>query len=523
MKLSKYLVVGGIAVSAMLSTSSCVGDLNVEPDDPNTITKISSKADMESLFGALYYDLLTGDGLSVSDGGAGSYMRCHFNLQEITADECFISDKWNDPGYTVLNFNTWGNDNEWIYAAYSRENHLAKLASVFISDLHTYGPQWYTDEEIKQMDAEARTLRGFANYCLIDLFGRGPWVDENSETGAVPETCDRATLFERTVADLKANVPNMIPAAQQSYGRLSREAGYMLLAKLYLNAEVYTGTPMWKECADALKNVVGTGLELAPEYKYLFCASNDKYVGNGEIVWGIPQKIGFTETWGGTTYLTCGAWMEADGDDTPLAEQLKKLNNHGTPWSGLRIRPELSKALNGDPRRLLYEGDYQEAIPDLASYKENSCGYMLIKYTNTTEDDYYNENHTGDTYNNGTQVSDTDYPLFRLADAYLMLAECQLHGIECDGFTYFNKVRERVGLDPIAAPTASEILKERQCELYMEGHRRSDLIRFKLYTGTAYLWSWKGGEYTGAGIADTRALYPIPYQYIATIGQNPGY
>lgn len=520
MKFTKYLVPGFIAACALFTTSSCVGDLNVEPEDPKTVTEPKSKEDMESLFGALYYDLLTGDGLAVSDGGAGSFTRCHFNLQEITADECFISDKWNDPGYTVLNFNTWGNDNEWIYAAYSREDHLAKLASVFISDLHTYGPAWYSEDEIKAMDAEARVLRAYANYCKIDLFGKGPWVDENSETGAVPETCDRATLFQRTVADLNANLDNLIPAAQQTYGRISREAGYMLLAKLYLNAEVYTGTAMWQECANALQKVVGTGLQLAPEYKYLFCASNDKYVGNGEIIWAVPQRIGFTETYGGTTYLTAGCWMEADGDDTPLAAKLKELNNNGTPWSGLRIRPELSKALKGDPRRLLFEGSYQEEIPDLASYKENSCGYMLIKYTNTTEDDYYNA--AGDD-NNGSQVSNADYPLFRLADAYLMLAECQLHGVNCDGFTYFNKVRARVGLEPIAAPTASEILKERQCELYMEGHRRSDLIRFNLYTGSAYLWSWKGGEYTGTGIDATRALYPIPYQYIATIGQNPGY
>lgn len=530
MKLYKYLLAGGVALSAMFSTTSCVGDLNVEPDDPNTITKPTSKADIDALFSAVYYDLLTGDGLSVSDGGAGSFMRCHFNLQEITTDECFISDKWNDPGYTVLNFNTWGNDNEWIYAAYSRENHLAKLASVFIQDLHQYGPEFYSDAEISQMDAEARMLRGLANYYLIDLYGRGPWVDENSVTGAVPETCDRATMFERTVADIKAHVENLIPAAQQTYGRISREAGYMLLAKLYLNAEVYTGVAMWQECADALKHVVGTGLSLAPEYKYLFCASNDRYAGNGEIIWTIPQRIGFCETWGGTTYLTVGAWMEADGDDSPLALQLKKLNNSGTPWSGLRIRPELSKALNGDPRRLLYEGEYQEEIPDLASYKENSCGYMLIKYTNTTEDDYYNqaliaeeENGEDVSYNNGTQVSDTDYPLFRLADAYLMLAECQLHGVNCNGYDYFNQVRDRAGLDPIAAPTASEILKERQCELYMEGHRRSDLVRFNLYTGTTYLWSWKGGEYTGTGIDATRAIYPIPYQYISTVGQNPGY
>ena len=520
MKISKYMAFGAVAISAMFT--SCVGDLDVTPEDPDVKVEPSSKAEMESLLGALYYDLLTGDGLDVSDGGAGSFTRCHFNLQEIVADECFISGKWNDPGYTVLNFNIWGTDNEWQYAAYSRENHLAKIASVYINDLHKFGPAYYTEDEIKALDAEARTLRALANYYLIDLFGRGPWITEDSPTGAIPETYDRKQLFDGTVADLKAHVDNLVPAAQQVYGRVSREAGYMLLAKLYLNAEVYTGTPMWQECADALKHVVETGLELAPEYKYLFCASNDKYVGNGEIIWGVPQRIAFCETFGGTTYLTVGAWMVPDTEDEndPVRVQLKKLNSPNDTWAGLRLRPELSKALKGDPRRLIFEGTYQEEIPDLESYDEKSCGYMLIKYTNTLETDYYNE--AGD--NNGNAAcSDTDYPLFRLADAYLMLAECQLHGVNCNGYEYLNKVRARVGLDPISNPSATEILHERQCELYMEGHRRSDLIRFGRYTGSTYLWSWKGGVYSGASIPDYRALFAIPYQYVATVGQNPGY
>lgn len=172
MKISKYMAFGAVAISAMFT--SCVGDLDVKPDDPDLTLEPSSKVEMDGMLAGLYYDLITGDGLSVSDGGAGSFTRCHFNLQEIVADECFISDKWNDPGYTVLNFNTWANDNEWIYAAFSRENHLAKLASVYIRDLHKFGPAFYSEQEIATYDAEARVLRAFANYNMIDLFGRGP-------------------------------------------------------------------------------------------------------------------------------------------------------------------------------------------------------------------------------------------------------------------------------------------------------------------------------------------------------------
>ncbi|MCM1066163.1 MAG: RagB/SusD family nutrient uptake outer membrane protein [Muribaculaceae bacterium] len=555
MKFSKYIL-GGIVAAGSLLASSCVGDLDVKPTDPNIKTEPTEKADIEGYLASLYYDFYTSDGLSVSDGGRTVFTRVHTDLNEITSDEFFISEKWQDPGYQVLNKNIWTDTNEWIYGAFSRENHTCKLASTFISTLHAYGPGFgFTDQEIKEMDAEARALRAYAYYQNIDLFGRGPWIDENSVTGATPPTYDRKQLFEAVVADLTTYVDNLKPASEQVYGRVNRETGYMILAKLYLNAEVYTGTAMYKECADALKNVVASSsnLSLAPEYKYLFCASNSKYVGNGEIFFAFPQSVGTLETWGGTTSLTCATYMEADAADSPLSRQLLMLGFPGTPWSGLRMRPELSKALQGDPRRLVYEGSYQEEIPDLVSYKENSCGYMSVKFTFTDENDYYNsalvaEFDAAKAFNDAleenkdlsadekdalrkpyptpvatSQMSPVDFPVFRLADAYLMLAECQLRGVDCNGYFYFNKVRERVGLDPIAAPTASEILHERQCELYQEGYRRSDLIRFNLYTGSSYLWSWKGGEYTGTSIADTRAVFPVPYQYVVTVGQNPGY
>ena len=124
---------------------------------------------------------------------------------------------------------------------------------------------------------EARVLRDLSYYHMIDIFGRGPWTDENSTVGAIPPTYNRKELFDAVVADLVDAVPQLTPASQQRYGRISREAGYMLLAKMYLNAEVYTGTAMWQECANACNEILKTINQLAPEYKYLFCGSNDKY------------------------------------------------------------------------------------------------------------------------------------------------------------------------------------------------------------------------------------------------------
>ena len=505
MKLNNYIISGFVALMGVAGTS-CTGDLDLKPNDPNSKLELTTVAEWDGFLGRLYGNLYRDDVISTSDGGAGTFTRTHFNLQEVVSDECFISEKWND------------SDNEWIYAAFAREFFNAKMGAEFISQMQSSGAAFFDAEEVKARCAEAHALRGLAYYFMIDLFGRGPWIDENSVTGATPPTYDRKQLFEAITSELETFVPDLRPAAETAYGRVSREAGYMLLAKLYLNAEVYTGTPMWQECADACKKVVSTGIQLAPTYKYLFCASNDKYVGNGEIIWGIPQQQGRMETWGGTTYLTVGCYVQS-----APTEVLNRLNSFGEPWSGLRLRPELSQALKDDKRRLIFEGQYQEAIPNLATYDETSCGYMLTKYSNATEDNYDNIGGALETNNNQSQISNVDYPLFRLADAYLMLAECQLHGINCDGLSYFNKVRERAGMPAVGAITADNLLKERQCELYMEGHRRSDLIRFGKYTGSTYNWSWKNGVYEGGSIPAYRALFPIPYQYTNTIGQNDGY
>lgn len=513
MKLKKYLTLGAVAMSMSMLTS-CVGDLDLTPTDPNTKIDLTSKAEWNGYFGSLYGSLLYVGNLSTSDGGAGTFMRCHWNLQEITADEAIISNKWNDPGYHTLNFNTWLTDNEWVYAAFSREFYTARQCTEFL-DKADGAREYLGDEEVESMKAEAKVLRCLAYYYMVDLFGKGPYVND-SPTGAIPPTYDRKQLFDAATSELleTINEGHLRPAAQQTYGRLSREAARMLLAKFYLNAGVYTGTTMYAQCAEQCKEILKTINTLAPTYKYLFCASNDKYVGNGEILWAIPQQVGMMETWGGTTYMTAGAYIES-----APAEVLKSLGCVATPWSGLRMRPELSTAFEpNDKRALYYAGTFNVGVQDLDNYDENSDGYMCIKYTYTSEDDY--ENTAG--VENAGQMCNADYPLFRLSDTFLMLAECQLNGVECDGKKYFDAVRTRAGL-PVAGLTKENLLHERQCELYWEGWRRSDLIRFGKYTGSEYNWSWKGGVYEGVAISDDRALFAIPYQYVLTVGQNPGY
>lgn len=290
----------------------------------------------------------------------------------------------------------------------------------------------------------------------------------------------------------------------------------MLLAKLYLNAEVYTGKGMWSECANLCKSIANS-IPWNPslEYKYLFCGTNDKYVGNNEIIWAVPQDANTIQTYGGTTYLSVGAY-NAKVDCIPYGCA-------GDQWQGPRVLPNLSQALaSNDKRRLFYEGKFHEDIlpADAADWPEDGGGYMCVKYVYTPETNYDN---AGGTDTAVAAFNNADYPMFRLADVYLMLAECELHGVSCQGLDYYNKVRIRAGLHVVGSYTADELLNERMCELYWEGHRRSDLVRFGKFSGSNYIWAWKSGSYDGATIESYRDLYAIPVQFESTLGQNPGY
>lgn len=514
MKLSKYIVLGAIALSSPAFVA-CVGDLDVTPENPTIKTEISTAEELYGELAGIYGGLVFEGGITVDDGGAGVYTRQLWNLQELCSDETLIGSNWADGGINELVYSTWSPDNHWLYECFSRFNYQIAIVNQFLRDLHKYGSLLPGSDNlsVEVFDAEARTLRALSYYHMIDIFGVGPWTTEDSPVGVTPPTYDRKQLFEAVVEDLANAIPNLVPASQQVYGRLSREAGYMLLAKLYLNAEVYTGEPRWQDCANACNEIRKTIDTLAPTYKYLFCATNDKYVGNGEIIWGIPQDGTTLTTYGGTTYISGGSYR---GD----SELLKTLGLAVSGWEGPRVREELSKALlPNDARRLIYEGEYTEDIQDLS---DKNQGYMCVKFVYTPEDDYKNEKQETPYCN--TIFNPADFPLFRLADVYLMLAECELNGAQgCNGLEMMNRVRQRAGLADVRTLTAENILDERMCELYWEGHRRSDLVRFGKFAGSNYNWSWKGANANGANVQAYRNVYCVPTQFVSTLGQNPGY
>ena len=265
---------------------------------------------------------------------------------------------------------------------------------------------------------------------------------------------------------------------------------------------------------------LGYQLESQSNYFKMFGADNDQYLGVGhEIIFSVYQDHLNTQAYGGTCYIVnaeCGGTMD-----------YAALGLGGAGWGGIRLTPEfVDKFSNTDIRGKFYTDGQTKEIEDLGNFQS---GYAFIKYDNLKAD--------GSVLSDANSFPDTDFPVFRLADVYLMLAECQVvGGVNVNingksGIDYFNDVRSRAGVTRLNAPTADDIINERGRELAWECHRRSDLVRFNLLTTDTYLWSHKGmnsNAGTPHSVDAKYNLYPIPASDIMSnpnlaAAQNNGY
>jgi hypothetical protein len=299
----------------------------------------------------------------------------------------------------------------------------------------------------------------------------------------------------------------------------------MLLAKLYLNAQVYTGTARYDSVVAATGRVIGSNAyQLDPKYQNIFLADNNT---SPEIIFAVPTDGARTRTYGGTTYLAHAEY----GPDVGGVQAGRDLGLNGG-WYGLRARREFGSLFTGmatDQRGgvqtgvsaiVFTEGQSLALTKQVDNYNE---GYRIHKFRNVTK-----------TGGGGADQNfvDIDFPMFRLADAYLMYAEAVTRGAtggsRTNALQYVNAIRTRAGAQTIAdaALTTAFILDERGRELFWEGHRRTDLIRYGLFTGGTKLWQFKGGVAGGASTDAKLNLFPIPSVELAanpTLTQNPGY
>lgn len=504
-------------VCALLLNTACTNDLDTEPivelsleellaSDPNAVEGIVSR-----LYASFALSGPDGPGSSdiSDDAGESPFLRGIINLQDFTADG--MKNRWGDNGLDQLTTTSdWDENNKFFRYMYNRiyytipqcNNLLAVLTSI-------------TVDNQEQIVAEVKFVRALAYYYLIDVFGKGVLAtEENIGSSAPLPEASREELFSFVETELLQAIENL-PQTSVSYGRANKAAGQMLLAKLYLNAEVYTGTSRINDAVAPLNSVINEGgFSLATDFLMNFSADNDT---SPEIIFPLIADAEISQSFGNTTYIVNGS----------MSTETMPISTFGAAegWSGHRAT-EAWYGLFGDlntstdDRAALFWTDGHNY--EMTDYREWTDGYPSIKFRNT--------NYSGTSIS--TSFSSTDFPLFRLADAYLMYAELAVRGAQGTDMStalgYVNALRDRVNASTLSQGdlTLDFILDERARELNFEGHRRSDLIRFGKFTGGSYLWPWKGNVASGVSIPGHYNLFPIPLTALEAnpnLTQNPGY
>ena len=512
--------------------TACKKDLNLQPENTNTAdviysTPLGYKQVLAKVYGS--YSLVSSNGVGVSDvniagitdAGTTDFVRAYWNMQELSTDNAICA--WNDGALQSFHNLNWTSNNVYIYAMYARSLFQITVCNEFIREstpekVAARGITGVDAANIVNYHAEARFIRAYQYWVLMDLFGNPPFVTEKDPIGKfIPPQIKRADLFNYIESELKTIDADLVPARQNEYGRADKAVAWALLARMYLNAKVYTGTDHYNDAATYAEKVINEGgYSLKPSYKTLFMSDNN--LNNPEIILPIAYDGINSQNYGGTTFLICSSHSNSPADNAA----------HGIPgggWLGNRSTKNLPLIFgdysgNNDKRALFGPGTID--VNNIFAFTD---GVGVYKFDNISS--------TGTTppSPNGVLCS-TDFPLFRLGEMYLVYAEAVLRGGAGSSTTaleYVNLLRTRGfenATNNLTAITLTDILSERQRELYWELSRRTDLIRYGMFTGSNYVWPWKGGAGAGIAVDDHFALYPIPAAEIISnpnLKQNPGY
>jgi hypothetical protein len=316
-----------MVVALTMFLSSCVKDLDTQPIDPDDYTVANVYKDQ-----AGYRQVLAKcyAGLSMSgqqgpagmpdikgiDEGFGEYLRGYWYHQELTTDEAVIG--WNDQTVKNFHYQNWGSSDVFIAAMYYRIFYQIGLCNEFIREssdakLDERGISGAARTEVLQYREEARFLRALSYYHALDLFGNVPFVTENDPVGKFfPTQIKRADLFKYLESELTSIENNLSTVKGPEYGRAGKAAVWTLLAKLYLNSEIYTAVPTsgqpkvakYTECITYCNKVIGAGYTLDPIYEDMFKADNHQ---SNEAIFMVNFDGSRSQTWGGTTFIVHAA------------------------------------------------------------------------------------------------------------------------------------------------------------------------------------------------------------------------
>ena len=527
---------------------SCVKDLDTLPlntTDPISeyVYGNSEDAYLQGL-ARLYFQFATNDltDMQSMDGGASEIVRAFWSVQETTTDAAKCS--WgNDAWVRALNTNTWsGVQNDAVYAVYVRTLQGISFVNEFLrqtspAKLVERGVSADLVVKIDGFRAEARFIRAYLYWMALDTFGSVPFITENSPiSGAYyPVQASREYIFNYCVSELESLIEegSPMPEAQSIYPRADKGSAAGLLARLYLNAEVYAGEPMWLEAKEMCEKIFEMGYELCPDYAALFRGDNGQNPqAVKEMLWTIDYSDASTESYGGTTYLLAAALAATDITDE------SRPNGQRNGWAGLRVPYEyVSRYFSvSDPdyqtgeysvvdergKMFYIKGRSQSMDGQLYNFM---YGWSCIKYSNIPHD------QTNESFLSTSVLknyADVDYPMIRLGEIYLIYAEACMR-LEQDevAMPYLAALATRAGVSAPDQITEEFLVAERARELMWEGHRRTDLIRFGLFHTDEYLWSYKGGdEFAGQAFPAYKCVFALPPTELAAnplLKQNPGY
>lgn len=535
-KLTKYLLAAALA----FSISSCHDDLDLMPNDPDMFTENDVFADatqakfaLAKVYASLAITGQTGAAgnpdIQGVDEGASQFTRSLFTLNVVTTDEAIVG--WGDPGLPNMHAMSWGSNNSFIEGMYYRLATSVSYANSFIKNAEGLAA---TNPEVAQYIAEARFIRAYAYYNLMDLYANVPLVKEISSN--TPTQSNRQEIFTFVESELLDIQNSLAEARGNEYGRVDKVASYALLSRLYLNAETWINQAKYSESIAYSNLAIQSGYSLhttdvngnGTAYDELFLADNDSNGAQNEFIFALNFDGNASKTYGGSTFLVKAA---IGGTMQPANSGV----NGG--WGGPRSTKALVEKFqasqndsNGNPiawsdkRAMFYTDGQTYEIANVSTFNE---GYAVNKFSNKKSNGTNGNDATG-------EFVDTDVPMIRLAEVYLNYAEAVLRGgaggDRATALSYINALRARGygnanGNVSNADLTLDFILDERSRELYWEGTRRTDLIRFNKFV-SGYDWPFKGDVANGTSVSDIRKLFPIPVNIIAinpNLTQNPGY
>ena len=537
------------AVAAATMFTACIGDLDTIPLNKTDVTS-------ESAYGAneegyvqgltkIYFQLVSNNtqDLAVADGGASEFIRAFWSTQEVTADAAKCA--WGDAWVNDLNNCTWSGDvlNDAVYAVYVRtlqgityvNEYLRQTSS---DNLALRGVSSDVAAKIDSYRAEARFLRAFFYWAALDSFGKVPFSTETSPFGGGynPPQTDRTTVFNFVVSELEALAADgsAMPAAQSNYPRADKGSVLGLLARVYLNAEVYTGKAMWAEAKATCERIYELGYALAPTHAELFRGDNGENPdAKKEILFAAAYDAENTQSYGGTTYLTLSTLSGDDG-----AVNITGINGG---WAGNRVPDAYVKKFftDVDVDKANFETGEYTYTDDRASYfyikgRTSSMqdnlntflnGWSCIKFNNVPHDkDAVEYASVAATKN----FSDIDWPLIRLGEIHLIYAEACMELGDSKNSAALQNVTALASRAHATAPaeiTSEWLFEERARELMWEGHRRTDLIRYGKWI-SGYNWTYKGKNFGGQDLPSHFNLFPIPVTELSAnldLEQNDGY